>query len=212
MTLKDYGVPLTRRGAREGLGVVLAGGKGRRLGLDKPFVRLGGETLLERAIARLGRRFSDIIVVADLPDRFRHLSVRCVADRFPGLGPVGAIAAALETASGRGIFAVACDMPFLEPEIIGRMVDLSEGYDLVVPSVSGRLHPLHAFYGPGCLPPLAAQIKAGNLALHHLAQAVKTRIVTDEAFQGGGPLLRSLFNINTPDDLKTAERMLEAQA
>ncbi len=203
---------MTRRGAREGLGVVLAGGKGRRLGADKPFVRLGGETLLDRTIARLSRRFSDVIVAADLPDRFRHLSVRCVADRLSGLGPIGAIHTALQIASGRGIFAVACDMPFLEPEVIGRMVDLSEGYDLVIPSVSGRLHPLHAFYGPGCLPPLAAQIESGGLALHLLARSVKTRFITDEAFQGGAALLRSLFNINTPEDLKTAGRMLEEQA
>lgn len=190
------------------LGVVLAGGKGCRFGGDKARARFEGETLLERTVARLALVFSEVIVVADREDRFRDLSVRCVVDRLPGLGPIGGIDAALRAASGRAIFVVACDMPFLNPEVIRWMVSLSQGYDLVIPALSDGLHPLHALYTGRSLSAIAAQIEKGERALCSLAEYVRSRFVLEEAFRRRDPSLLSVMNINRPEDFKQASQIL----
>lgn len=179
------------------------------MGLDKPFVRLGGETLLERAVARLGQVFSDVIVAADREDRFRDFPFRCVVDRLPGLGPIGGIDAALRAASGRAIFVVACDMPFLNPEVIRWMAGLSDRYDLVIPAFSDGLHPLHALYTAGSLSAIEAQIEKGDRALHSLVGYVRSRFISEEAFRRRDPSLLSVVNINRPEDFERASRIFE---
>ncbi|MFQ5779770.1 MAG: molybdenum cofactor guanylyltransferase [Nitrospiria bacterium] len=192
-------------------GIVLAGGKGLRIGERKAFIELGGETLLNRAVTRLAEVFSEILVVVDDMERFEKLPYRCVTDRLPGLGPMGGIDTALRAASGDAVFVVACDMPFLKTNVIRAMTDLSDGYDLIIPSLPDGLHPLHALYTQGCLPAIEAQIKGGNLAPHSLPQYVRSRFFQKEAFLELDPLFRSVMNINTAADLEWGRRILEGK-
>ncbi len=164
-----------------------------------------------RAVTRLGRVFSEVIVTADREDRFRDVPFRCVVDRLPGLGPIGGIDAALRAASGRAIFVVACDMPFLNPEVIRWMVGLSDRYDLVIPAFSDGLHLLHALYTAGSLSAIEAQIEKGDRALHSLVGSVRSRFVSEEAFRRRDPSLLSVININRPEDFKRASRILEEE-
>lgn len=193
-------------------GVVLAGGKGHRLGGEKAWIELGGKPLLKWTADRLARAFLDVIVVADAVERFQGLPYQCVADRQLGLGPIGGIDTALRTTSAEAIFAVACDMPFLQHEVIRWMVDLAEGYDLVIPDLSDGLHPLHALYTRRCLSAIEAQIRKRDLALHALPRMVKTHFVSEETLRRLDPSLLSVMNINTPEDLKRARRILKEEA
>lgn len=193
-------------------GVVLAGGKGHRIGGEKAFVQLAGKTLIQRVIDLLSEVFSEVVVVVvDNIDRFRGLPCRCLTDRLPGLGPIGGIETALRYTSREAVFVVACDMPFINPDVIRLMIDRSEGVDLVIPSLSDGLHPLHTFYARGCLPAIDAQIKAGDLGPHSLPQRVRSTLFQEESFLERDPLFRSVMNINTPADLESAHRILEGK-
>ncbi len=190
-------------------GVVLAGGKGRRIGGEKAFVQLAGRTLIRRVIDLLSEVFSEVIVVADNIGRFRELPCRCLVDRLPGLGPIGGIETALRATSREAVFVVACDMPFINPEIIQLMIKRAAGVDLVIPSLPDGLHPLHAYYARTCLSSIDAQIKAGDLGPHSLPQRVRSILFQKESFLERDPLFRSVMNINTPSDLVLAHRLLE---
>jgi molybdenum cofactor guanylyltransferase len=208
-------------------GVVLAGGKSRRMGMDKAFIPLGGRTLIKRVTDVLAGIFSEVVIVAcadlkqqppslsprceDLEDPYADLPHRILKDQISGLGPMGGIETALKSLSGKGLFVVAADMPFLNPEVIQSMLAYSEEYDLVIPVLSGRLHPLHAFYAPQCLPAVEKAIRHKQLAVHLLSEEVNSYLFPEAAFRNLDPELHSIVNINTPEGLVEAQERLSTR-
>src|SRR5579875_2032426 len=107
------------------VGIVLAGGRSRRMGRDKAVLRLdGAATLLERSIATLrAAGLEEIAVVVATPERGRELrsaipaleKIRMIADEIPDRGPLGGplggLYSALRAYPGRDVLLVACDMP-----------------------------------------------------------------------------------------------------
>jgi len=191
-------------------GVVLAGGKGRRIGGKKAFIRLGGETLIARACRTLAGIFSEVVIVADELTSFCELPYRTIPDRLPQLGPIGGLESALHAIPHKHLFVVACDMPFLSPNVIRAMLAFSNNYDLVIPSISGRLHPLHAIYNPACLSVITERIKKKDLALRSFPIDLNCLFFREEMFRQADPQLRSLVNINTPEELASA-RVIEGE-
>lgn len=185
--------------------VVLAGGKSRRMGEDKPLMLFKEKALITHATDVLSALFPEVVIVCDAlsysENRYAHLPFRILCDRTEGLGPMGGIEAALQALPEKGLFVVAADMPFLKGAVIKEMLPHLRGYDLVIPRLAGRLHPLHAFYSPDCLGPVTAAIHAKRLALHLLSTQVRTYIFPENHFKKFDPMLRSVFNINTPETL-----------
>lgn len=96
---------------------VLAGGASRRLGSDKALLRLfGGRPLLQVAVEKLAEVSDEVLVVTGTPDRYRSMDVAAslISDRWPGLGPLTGIHAALRAAAAEYVLIIACDMPFLD--------------------------------------------------------------------------------------------------
>jgi molybdopterin-guanine dinucleotide biosynthesis protein A len=179
------------------------------MGRDKALIELGGKTLLERVGDCLAGLFSELMIVTDDPKRFRDFPYRFVADGQSGLGPIGGLETALRAARQETIFLAACDMPFLHPTVMQSMVSALGGYDLLMPRLSNRLHPLHALYTKKCLPAIEAQITSGDLALHRLPEAVNGGFYPEKRFRKLDPSLLSVININTPEDLAAARSILE---
>lgn len=172
--------------------VILAGGEGRRIGGGKPQRRLGGETLLERALRQARRWSGDVLVAAPGAD---------LADD-PGIeGPLGGIAAAL--ALGGDVLTIPCDMPFLPDDLPGRLV--SEAAATVAAS-AGRLHPVCALWKAEARLSLAAYVATGRRSLTGFAEAVGYEAVTwpAEPFD-------PFFNVNDEADLARAEALLRSR-
>lgn len=181
-------------------GVVLAGGRGSRFGRDKTQLRLGGETLLSRAVRALDQVAADVIVLGP-PERAEGLAgVRVLPDERPGDGPLPALATALRARRGDRILAVAADMPLLNPALLAALLDWSEGYDVTVPRVEGRTQQLHAVYAPACLPPIEAQLARDDLKIDRFFPSVRLRIVEEAEIRPLDPDLHSFRNINTEAD------------
>ncbi|MCL4394338.1 MAG: molybdenum cofactor guanylyltransferase [Chloroflexi bacterium] len=128
--------------------VVLAGGLSRRMGRDKAFVELQGAPLVTLVIDRVRAVSNEIIVVAnDQEESYSRLGTRVIGDLIPGKGSLGGIYSGLVAARESLVLAVACDMPFLNADLLRYMVSLAPDFDVVVPRVSdpsGRA-PGHAF-------------------------------------------------------------------
>ena len=191
--------------------IVLAGGKGLRLGRDKVRETVGNSILLQRVLSQLAPFNRDIIIVTagekSLPQFTGYQRFRIVTDIYPGKGSLGGIFSGLAASDSSYNLAVACDMPFLNQALLRYMIQISANFDLVIPRLGDMVEPLHAVYSKGCLTPMEELLRQGNLKIIELLNLVKVRYVDTEEIDRFDPKHLSFFNINTPADLKTAREL-----
>jgi len=158
--------------------IILAGGKSSRLGCDKAFLPVGGQTLIERAFGELSQVFGEILISTNAPAGLDGLGAAAlVPDIVKDIGPLGGIHAGLEAMTNEYGFFVACDMPALDARVIRSQLDVlrSAPADAVVPRWEGRVEPLHALYGKSCLPAVRSCIESGIHRIIEFYDAVRLR-------------------------------------
>lgn len=195
-------------------GAVLAGGRGERLGgVSKALLPLGpGGSPLVAMTLRVLDAVASPVVLAGRADELAFTGRTIVQDREAGLGPLAGLEAVLEGSPHELCLVVACDMSFLSQPLLERLVALARehaGATAVVPRTSLGLHPLHAVYRRSLLGEIRGRLARRALALHELLAATPTFAVAEEELRRYDPGLRSLENVNTPDDLARARRLLE---
>jgi molybdopterin-guanine dinucleotide biosynthesis protein A len=178
------------------------------MGSDKGLLPFGGRRLIEVVLDAIGPLFPEILIVANDPTAYAGFGVRVVPDRIPGRGPLGGIHAALCSNRSPHTFCFACDMPFLNPAVIVHLSALAPGYDAVVPRSDAGCEPLHAIYGRSCLPHVERMVREDRLRLDRLFSAVRVRWVDADEVRPLDPSLRSFLNVNTPEELEAARRVL----
>ncbi|MBX3331980.1 MAG: molybdenum cofactor guanylyltransferase [Nitrospira sp.] len=187
-------------------GVLLAGGKSRRMGEDKRFMLVGQRTLLERSCAVLSELFEQVYVVIAQDSPVLQAEVPVVRDLIPHCGSLGGLYTGLQRAKTQHIFLAACDMPFLNPDVIRYMVRLKDQADIVISRWETRLQPTHAVYGRGCLPVIEEMMNLQNKKIHSMIDhpALRVRLIAESEIREIDRDGRSMFNINTPSDLEQA--------
>lgn len=192
--------------------IVLAGGKGSRLGRRKTLETVNSTPLLQRVVSRLAFLGSTIIIVTageDSSPQMAGANLRIVNDVYPGKGPLAGIHAGLKASDSFYNVVVASDMPFLNHALLRYMIDVSPGFDLVVPRVGDLVEPLHAVYSRDCIEPVEALLKEGALSALRLLKLVNVRYVGAGEVDRFDPEHLSFFNINTEADLKKARELAE---
>jgi molybdopterin-guanine dinucleotide biosynthesis protein A len=186
------------------VGVVLAGGLGRRLGGDKAIVELEGRPLALYPLEALHEVCDEVTVVAKrdtlLPPLagLADLWIEPDTPRHPLTGVVHA----LRLAAGRAILVVAVDLPLMDAATLRGIAstDPGAGAVAVVPRVHGRLQPLCALYTPRALAGLAAFDEAAR------ATDVVVGLGICEV-QPADPT--AFFNVNRPEDLLQASVLVK---
>ncbi len=195
--------------------IVLAGGKGLRLSRNKTLATVGNTSLLQRVVSYLGSFNSDIIIVTaarqSLPRLVGDSKLRMVTDTYPGKGALGGIYTGLAASDSFYNLVIACDMPFLNQALLRYMMQLSGGFDLVVPRLGNLCEPLHAVYAKSCLAPIENLLEQGNLSIIELFALVRVRYVAAEEINRFDPEHLSFFNINTEDDLEAARKIASGE-
>jgi len=188
--------------------IILAGGSGTRLGRDKAFEIIGDGLLLQKVIDVVSFAESIILVTGSGPKYVSELAdyphIKVIADILPGRGPLGGIYSGLAASTAPYSLVVACDMPFLNGDLIRYMLAVAPGYDAAIPRLSGMLEPLHAVYHRSCLEPIKAKLEAGRLGIHKIFDTLHTRYVEEEEIDRYDPAHLSFFNVNTEADLNAA--------
>jgi molybdopterin-guanine dinucleotide biosynthesis protein A len=191
-------------------GVILAGGKGVRLGKNKALIKINGRYLIEWIIEPYREIFNEIIISTNAPSVYEFTGIKTVKDIIPNKGPLVGIFSALRESLNNRIFVSACDMPFIKPALINYMERKSKGYDVVVPSIGeGMLEPLHALYKKSCLPAIEQAIKSNRARIVSFYSDVRVFEIGREEIIRLDPELRSFFNINTKEDLKEARKLFK---
>jgi len=188
-------------------GVILAGGKSRRMGRDKNQLILSGETLVARAVRTLTALSDDVILVANTPKLFADLGVRLTSDMIPGGGALSGIHAGLVAAQHELALVVACDMPFLNPDLLHYMASLAPGPAVIVPRWRGELETLHAFYARQCIPVIEPILLRGGGRIVEIYETVDVRYVEPIEIARFDPEGLTFFNVNSPEDWKRAQAL-----
>jgi molybdopterin-guanine dinucleotide biosynthesis protein A len=182
-------------------GVILAGGKNLRMGQNKAFLEVNGQRIIDR-IARLFKGiFDEVLLVTNTPLDYLDLNLRMVTDLFPGKGSLGGVYTGLFHASYAHAFVAACDMPFLNADLVRYLIDLSPGFDIIIPRTDDGFQPLHAVYSQRCLPFMEDLLERDILKIIDFFPQVKKREVPTDEIRRFDPKLISFLNVNTPDDL-----------
>ena len=188
-------------------GIVLAGGQSRRMGRDKALIEFQGKPILACVIDTLHELTHDVVVVANRSDLYGSFGAQVVADYDPPCGPLGGIAAGLSAVQHDLAVVVACDMPFLNVALLRWLIDLTEDFDAVVPLSGTNYEPLHAVYRWACRNPIVQRIEKGDRRVVSFFADVQLRPVPEPDWRVLDPEGRSLWNLNTPDDVLFASRM-----
>ena len=194
-------------------GVLLAGGKSRRMGEDKRFLSVGERTLFDRSLAVLRSLFETVFVVIAQDSPALQSEVPVLRDLIPDCGSLGGLYTGLKQAITPYVFVVACDMPFLNPAAVRYVVEAKGDHDVVMAKLETGLHPMHALYHRRCLPVMEDLMKTRDLKIQRLANhpALRVQLITQAELEAIDPLGRSFYNVNTPSDLETA-RLIQARA
>ncbi len=179
-------------------GIILVGGKSRRMGTDKAFLRIDGVSMFERVLCAMAENFSSILLIGDCKERYEAYGLPVVADRYPG-SALGGLYSGLLAAPTDLVFVAPCDMPFPSPSLIGHICSMAGDFDIVVPRTRHGLEPLFALYRKSCLGPMQRLLEAGNYRIYDFYPEVAVRYLEEELgrFIDGE---RALLNLNTPEE------------
>jgi molybdopterin-guanine dinucleotide biosynthesis protein A len=180
-------------------GVILVGGKSRRMGRDKAFLPWQGAPLFEQTLSLFRESFKEVLLVGGDEARFAGYDVSFVPDIYPG-SALGGLYTGLFHAKSAYIFVACCDMPFPSGSLLRQLCLLKNGFDCVVPETAQALEPLFAVYAKTALPAMLQLLSLGNLRIYDLYPMLKTRYVCAEEL---APFLRegrALLNVNTPEE------------
>jgi molybdenum cofactor guanylyltransferase len=171
---------------------VLAGGTSSRMGTDKASLQLeGGLSLVDRVCERLAIISDDVFVVSK---QERSTRARLVLDGLTEQTPLAGIITALGAARHPYVFVCGCDMPFISYELVTKLMDRAEDYEVAVPTYDDRIQSLHGVWAKDCLPKLEALWEQGERTVFRAMQRLDTYIVNATDSAG------SFTNINTPEE------------
>lgn len=181
-------------------GVILAGGQSSRMGSNKALLPVRNGRFIEIIHGQLGSLFGEVLIVANTPELYAFLGSRVVADRYPGLGVLAGLHAALAETRTRHIFAVACDMPFLNDRLIRELVSRRNEAEVIIPETEKGLEPLHAVYSTACLASAEAALRENRRRVVSFFHEVRVLHLPPSRVAELDPGFLSFRNINTPQE------------
>jgi molybdopterin-guanine dinucleotide biosynthesis protein A len=183
-------------------GFVLAGGKSARMGTDKVFMVVDGQTLLERALGVVSS-VCDYVRIVGEPRKFSTLGTDAIRDIFPGCGPLAGIHAALARSPYELNLMLAVDMPFVPANLLDFLFAAADKVAalVTVPRLNAQLQPLCAVYRREFSGKAEAALQSGNYKIEAAFSGVSVRVIEEAELAEAGFSVRHFFNMNTPQDI-----------
>ena len=164
-------------------------------------VKIDGIPLIERVINVMRSLFRHLILITNTPDEYSYLKLPMHEDLIKGLGPIGGIFTALMTIKKQAGFFVACDMPFLNANLVRHIVKARGDVDAVVPRMGWKIEALHSLYSKRCLPVIKELIGSREYQVIKVFRKTRVKYVDEDEIRSFDPQLRSFFNVNIPQEL-----------
>jgi len=192
--------------------VIQAGGQSQRMGQDKALVPFLGQPLILRVLGRVAEMADELLVTANQPEKYAFLGLTPIPDILPGCGALGGLYTALSAAHHPLVAVIACDMPFVNPQLIAvEMALLNQtGADVAIVHTATGLEPFHAVYRrETCLPQVLAALEAGKRRVDAWFSQVNLVTIPEDSLQRLDPQGLTFMNANTPAELAAAEKQAQ---
>ena len=192
-------------------GYVLVGGRSRRMGRDKAFMRVQGRPLFLRAAELLRQQLAGVALLGPA-GRFGGYGFPVIPDRLPNRGPLMALCTGLESSNYDWNVFLACDLPFVGHAFLRLLVEraLASRAHVVVPHTSEGWQPLCAAYNKSCLPALNHALQEGRDKISSVFRLLPVDPITTRELDSAGICAQTFHNMNTMKDWSMAKRQLEA--
>ena len=191
-------------------GVILAGGLNTRFsGQSKAMLKVGGRPILDWIYAAYRQLFDQILLVTNTPYLYMDWDLTIVTDIFPHRSSLTGIHTGLFYSAHPHAFFTACDTPFINPLLIRALVERIDSHcDVIFPSTRDGLEPLFAVYAAKSLPRIEDRLQKKHFKIQRVFRKDRIKTIPENTLRRIDPDLHSFFNINTPEDLGRAQRML----
>jgi molybdopterin-guanine dinucleotide biosynthesis protein A len=183
-------------------GIVLAGGKSSRMGTDKAMLKIDGVPLAINSKDSITPFCDDVIISVNSSNAADFTGFHTVIDDVYGQGPIGGIARCLEASSSEVNLVFACDIPYIDPFTVLRMLSYIDDFDIIVPSFApGKSEPLYGVYRKTVVPFAYNMLAKGQRRVSELFEKCRTKIIR---MDDGG----RYANLNTEDDVEKYKKNL----
>jgi molybdenum cofactor guanylyltransferase len=196
-------------------GIILCGGQSTRMGQPKAWLPWHEETVLAWLVRVLSQVVSPVVVVAAPQQVLPQLPCEPILthDAFAHCGPLAGLEAGWSVLESHvsAAFVTGCDYPLLTPAFVTAMCQRLDDHEIAAPDDGEFLHPLLAVYQRALLPRIRQHLTEQRLSLMALCAASRTQRVSLDALRAIDPELRSLYNVNTPENYEQALRWSQGQ-
>jgi len=172
------------------------------MGEGKASLKIGGKQVIELILEKLRVVFDNVLIVGNSNFIYPLSQVRVLADIILGKGPLGGIYTGLLNSKSEYNFFCACDMPFLNDDLLKFIISEIDGSDAVIPLVRGFVEPLHAIYSKRCLPAIKNCLENEDLRIKSFFPEVKCKYIPENKIKRYDPSLLSFLNLNTPETVE----------
>jgi molybdopterin-guanine dinucleotide biosynthesis protein A len=183
-------------------GIILTGGRSRRMGRAKAWLPFGTETLLQRIVRKLSGVVSPIVIVAEYGQELPKLcGVEILCDPVADQGPLMGLATGLKALQpvSKWAFVTGCDAPFLTPELVSMLFSCRRNVDIVAPRVDEQAYPLTALYNTEVWRKAQILLDSKVRRLMALLDLGRVREISERELRVIDPDLLCLMNVNTPE-------------
>lgn len=186
-------------------GIILAGGKSKRMGKEKGLVELQGKKLINYVIEALDP-IAENIIISSNTKAYHYLEYEAIPDIYPNSGPMGGIYSCIKHSSNKKNLVVSCDIPFITADLLNSILAFSDDYNLIVPWHGKKLYePLCAYYDKNLQAILLDFIKRNNFRIPDVFEEVNFKAFDLNEYKGYN---KNLFlNINSKSDLYKARNI-----
>lgn len=183
-------------------GIILAGGKSSRMGMNKSLLKIGGKTIIERIVELMNSIFADIMILTNTPDEYKFLNLPLYKDVYIWKGPLAGIHSGLMHSKTEKNFVISCDTPLMTKEMIEYIVEYKSDRPIKYCEAAGYHQPLVGVYKKEVVAEIEMLLNTNNeindKSLHHFLKRVDAEIIhpgdlsiyNDEIF----------FNVNKRED------------
>lgn len=188
---------------------ILAGGNSVRFGSDKTLIKLNGKSIIQYIIDEFVDS-KNIYIIAKDYEKFKHLSIPVVIDKYKEQSPLAGIITALENIPDELLFIVSADMPFVKKSILMILLDnLDKNTDIILPIINGKIYTLTGVYRRNVKDSLEYYYNKGVYKILDAFKDLRVKKLDEKFFIDSNISLYSFININNWTEYKNAERILK---
>lgn len=192
-------------------GIILAGGKSKRMGLNKSFLKVGEVTMIERTTELMKSLFDRVILITNTPDEYKFLGIEMFEDIYKNVGPLAGIHSGLAHSITDKNFIISCDIPFVNKGVIEFIINYKTNKSITITKADGFVQQLCGLYSKQDLQEIVELIEDDKLEINNsqkcgckvlqLVQKLDAEII-DIANEYDGYEEGMFLNMNKPEDFE----------